>query len=273
MALEHKTKVKSNCKIVQGSIEKFPLDEIINEGITHIIHAARISGNTIHERFYSSLNAQKANQKLLDFIEQNTPNTKITYLSGSLVYGDCEDTPVFENQILKPTAFAREYALAELPFQKALSENRLQIQICRPAWIIGDNSWFRHFYLNTIFNDNCVLSYTDKNPIMNIIALNDCARLICEIAMNAEAGMFNLSSPIQLTKSAFLNELSLFYQVKIKSLPLWKKWFLDTSLKEAFDASIKLCSNQKLVNEFDFQHSTMKSILKPKSSIKKSITD
>lgn len=261
IALEHKTKISSKCKIIKGSLESFPFDEILKNEITHIIHAARISGKNIHERFFASLNAQKANQKLLDFIEEHSSKTKITFISGSLVYGDCSDSHVYETQKANPTAFAREYALAELPILNALSESKVQIQICRPGWIVGDDSWFKHFYLNSILKNNCVLDYTDKNPHMNLIEINDCSRLISEIAISENTGIFNLSSPIQLTKSAFLNELSLFFNAKIKQPPFWKKHFIDKALKEAFEASILLRSQQKIVNNFDFQHASLNSIL------------
>lgn len=262
VALEHKTKVKLNCKTIQGSLEDLPYEEIIKNDFSHIIHAARISGKNIHERFFGSLKAQKANQKLLDFIEENIPSIKLTFVSGSLNYGDCGDSPVFETQKLNPTAFAREYALAELPIIETFSESRLQIQICRPAWIIGNDSWFKQFYLNPIFQKKHVLNYSDKNPNMNLIEINDCARLITKIAMHENAGIFNLSSPIQLTKTDFLKELSQYFNVRIKPLPFWKKWLMDASLKEAFEASILLSSQQNSVAHFDFKHSSLNSILK-----------
>jgi len=149
------------------------------KNLTHfpnfIYHFARISSSK-GKGFGRKLVAfygKKANKKLLKYLNSKNKETQIFYLSGSLMYGDSKD-PIYENNLLNPISFAKEYYTAETPFLNTKYSN-IKITRVRVPWVLGNGSWFNGFFKNYILENNKVPVYGDGENIMSFITRSDLA--------------------------------------------------------------------------------------------------
>lgn len=166
-----------------------------------IIHVARLGGAGKMRRAIAARRGRRANQRLVDWLVERAPDTKVVYVSGTLVYGDRGDAEVDETAPLRPTAFAREYIRAEYPWLEAQRTGALSVTIVRPPWVVGPGSWFHAHYLRPARRDGAVPLYGSGDNWMTLLDIDDCAGAIVHLAERAAAPMtVNLFAPGQWTR-------------------------------------------------------------------------
>lgn len=252
----------SNVKKIKGTM--FDVPDLIEKIKPHIIiHAARISGKNypILGGHKAAFLGKKSNLKICKKVIEH--NTKLVYISGSLMYGSHPGKQVTEDFPLNPISYAIEYQHAERPFLKEYKN--AHIMICRPGWIFGPDSWFKGYFEDIIRQENYVPQYGDGNSFMSIIHRNDLGRLVKEYAFNAPySDIYNLFSPIGVTQRQFVNELAGFYKKNIKVIS--KKELIRNYGRVTCDAltcDIPLSTNFKtIMNQFNFNYKTVTDLIK-----------
>lgn len=245
--LRHPVDVPQGIQVQIGDLQSFEWSALDAHPPDHIIHLARINSSrfgSIGRRLAAS-SGNKANNRLLRYIKKKNWNSKITYVSGSLMYGN-QSGFADEASPLNPVSFAKEYIAAERPFL-----DYPFAQIVRLPWVFGNGSWFKSFYLQPIRNGNAIPVYGDGQNRMSFIHVKDAGKMIAEIALNEDFGTFNLTMENPLSQAEFcalLEEISGKKVEIIPNLSLRKKF--EKAIYEAFTTSIPLKSQyQKRFNE------------------------
>ena len=205
-----------------GSLGSFDLSLMDEFAPDTIIHLARMSGQGTLGRYLAAWQGARANHRIISHLKQKPSKPHTIYVSGTLVYGDCGDSPVDEETPLQPTAFAREYLRAEKPWMDALQKGEVPVTIVRPPWIIGRDSWFASFYLKSIKYHGKVPLFGDGKNLMSLLDVDDCAGLIAHAAKNSVPGRYyNLFAPgAHLTQLEFAERLAKFTRSDIQKFSM-----------------------------------------------------
>lgn len=203
-----------------GSLGLFDLSMLDRYMPDAIIHLARMSGRGRLGRYWAALRGARANRRIVKHLGGLTAKPHVIYVSGTLVYGDCGDDPVDEERQLNPTAFAREYHKAELPWEDAMQTGQLPVTILRPPWIIGRSSWFAEFYLKSIKQHRVIPLFGDGENLMTLLDVEDCAGLIAHALKQAQPGnCYNLFAPgACLTQLEFARRLAKLTRAEIRPI-------------------------------------------------------
>lgn len=226
-------------EVIEGSLEKFDWSTLDTDPPSNIFHLARINSSKYARfgRYRAAIKGKRANKRLLHHIDSRDWNTKITYVSGSLMYGN-SISPQFENAGIKPISFAREYAIAELPFLNP----KLNVQMIRLPWVYGNNSWFKSFFLNHMQHHREVPCYGDGTNQMSFIEVNDAARAILFTGTKLDRGTYNLSIPGSISQMEFCQLLSSYSGLPLAPVlgnQLLKRNY-ESAIYEAFTSNIVL---------------------------------
>jgi nucleoside-diphosphate-sugar epimerase len=155
--LIHKRMCKQNIKLFSGSILTFPWSKLETSGMPDVIfHLARIPGKGPATRLAAAFASRIANQRLLHWLSTLASPPLLVLVAGTLAYGDHETVPVNETTPLHPLSYARQYTVGEQPIVREMNKKRLPIMVMRPAWVYGDQSWFRGFYLKPMKTNKVV---------------------------------------------------------------------------------------------------------------------
>ena len=244
LALEHQTPLAKNkqLKIIRGDLLTLNLDSIINFQPEVIIHCCRLSGRWKIGRYLAAIKGYIANKRLIHALKQSNRQIHIIYVSGSLMYGDCKEHKIYEDNQLKPLSFAKQYIIAEYPFLKTYKN--ITITLCRPAWIVGNRSWFKTYYLNHIKQHKSIPCYGIGNNLMNIITVQSCAKeiisLINQYPIKAVKNIVQFNS---ITQKTFCDSLAQFYQLPITHYHKKPKR-MNKAAYQAFQISCNLSSHK-----------------------------
>jgi nucleoside-diphosphate-sugar epimerase len=168
-----------------------------------IIHLARLSGRGRIGRARAASRGRRANARLADWLRAHAPDTHVVYVSGTLVYGDGGDADLDEDTPLRPTAYAREYVVGEIPWMEAQSDGSLPVTIVRPPWVMGPGSWFHAFYALPAVHSGQVPVYGAGTNWMTFIDVADCGAAVAHVAEHAEpGGVVNLFAPGQIARQS-----------------------------------------------------------------------
>ncbi len=262
-ALQNRTTINDHPDVrrVQGSLFDVPaLINELNPGL--IIHAARISGKRYRflGRRKAAFLGRVANGRILKAIRER--QTRLVYVSGSLMYGSHPGKSVDEDFPVNPISYAIDYVKAERPFLHNLSVN--PVIMCRPGWIFGHDSWFKAFFEDVIIKEGFVPQYGDGKNFMSIIHKNDLGRLIKAYALQAPASRaYNLYSPIGISHRQFVEELASHYNKEIKIIPkeeLTRRY--GAIVSDALTCDIRLVSKYtSIIDNFDFQYRSVRDLL------------
>jgi nucleoside-diphosphate-sugar epimerase len=146
-----------DCNLIPSELSEFDLASLQHDPPDIAFHLARIPGKGKAGRLKSAKLGAVHNRRLLTESKSLFPELKWVYVSGSLMYGDCGDDWVDENCPMNPMAYAVEYSIAEEPFQNAVVEGTAMM--IHPPWILGNASWFKHFYLKVMHEEGLVPQY------------------------------------------------------------------------------------------------------------------
>lgn len=201
MMLAHRNvpfKSLEDVDLIVDSLPRFELAWIERFRPDTIIHAARLGGRNRIGRHVAASRGRRANQRLVEWLAEHSPATRVLYVSGTLVYGDRGEQSTDESADLDPVAFAREYIEAERPWMLARVDRKLPVSIVRPPWIIGPGSWFQHFFVAPAMARGAVPVYGNGRNWMSFIDVVDCGRAIVHLAGMVPPGeAINLFAPGQ----------------------------------------------------------------------------
>jgi nucleoside-diphosphate-sugar epimerase len=162
-----------------GSLAGFDLNWFSRYPPDVIFHLARPAGSFSITRKIAAIKARKANQRIIDYLCKLPQPPVVIYVSGSLMYGSPNNNaPAFESTALNPVSFARHYITGEKPWIDAQAEEKLDVRFARPAWVIGDSSWFKEHYWKYYKLTGKIPCFGDGTQLMSVIHLEDCARMI-----------------------------------------------------------------------------------------------
>ncbi|HEY4246485.1 MAG TPA: NAD-dependent epimerase/dehydratase family protein [Lacunisphaera sp.] len=249
-----------------GSLGAFDLSLLDQFAPDTIIHLARMSGQGTIGRYLAALGGAKANNRIINHLRRTPVKPHTIYVSGTLVYGDCGDGPVDEDRPLQPTAFAREYLKAEKPWMDALRSGEIPVTIVRPPWIIGRDSWFAGFYLNSIKHHRKVPVFGNGQNLMSLLDVEDCAGLIAHAARNALPGRYyNLFTPrAHITQLEFAERLAKYTRSGIKKLSVTEvKSRYGKAVLEAFTFSnVASTKHPEFMAGYNFRHSSIDEMIR-----------
>ena len=208
------------------------LREISGSALEVVFHCARLRGQGTIGRYLAAWRGNLLNRRLA----RTLGDIPIIYASGSLMYGHCGNSPVFEDAALKPTSYAREYIIAERPIHSAA--------MFRPGWILGPGSWFEWFYLQPAMRGGAVPVYGSGTNVMSIIHLDDCAAAMAQVGKLARPGVYHPPSLPSVTQREFVEQVAAELKLPVSEESLAGK---ERAVREAFTASINLQTSQTAV--------------------------
>ncbi|MCC5916817.1 MAG: NAD(P)-dependent oxidoreductase [Cryomorphaceae bacterium] len=141
-----------------------------------IFHCARMAGKTDAGRIRASITGEKANLRLRELLFKLENKPVVVYCSGTLMYGNSKD-PVTEDAPIQPISYAKHYHRAELPWVNPARPGE-DIRMSRPAWILGPDSWFYHFFYLPAIQNGKVPYYGDGRQLMSLLHVNDCGAML-----------------------------------------------------------------------------------------------
>ena len=205
------------------------LGDVSFDGVDCAFHCARLRGTGRFGRLLAAWRGNLANRGLMRRLGQ----IPLVYASGSLMYGDCGKAPVFEDAPLRPTSYAREYAIAERPFLKA------PVMMFRPGWILGPASWLEWFYLRLAEGTGGVPLYGAGDNLMSIIHRDDCAAAMVHVARTKSMGVYHPPSLPLTSQREFVEQLASVMRLPVREVSLAGE---ERATREAFMSSINLQS-------------------------------
>jgi nucleoside-diphosphate-sugar epimerase len=225
--LVHKTIVAglpNDVRVIRGGLADvtFENDEVV-------FHCARLRGNGKWGRYLAAWRGRLENRKIV----RRLGDVPLLYASGSLMYGDCGERPVFEDTPLHPVSYAREYVVAERPFLNA------QVMMFRPGWILGPGSWFEWFYLRPAEQTGAVPLYGAGNNLMSIIHRDDCAAAMIHVAQTKQPAVYHPPSIAVMTQREFVEQVASDLGLPVREVSLSGR---ERAEQEAFEVSINLQS-------------------------------
>ena len=195
---------------VTGSLSSFDLGRLDRFAPQTILHLARLSGKGRWGRLWAATRGARANARIIRHLAARPAKPHVIYVSGTLVYGDCGAEPVDETRPIQPIAFAREYLRAERPWMSALENGAIPTTILRPAWIMGQGSWFEEIYVKGIRIHRTIPLFGEGRNLMSLLDVEDCAGLIQHAVREAKPGRYyNLFAPgACVTQQEFVERLA-----------------------------------------------------------------
>ncbi len=140
-----------------------------------VFHCARMAGSHSLSRWWAARSGAKANGLLISVLSQLAVKPVVVYCSGTLMYGE-QTGLANENSALNPTAYAKPYLEAEMPWIKAREQGLLDVRMARPAWILGPSSWFERFFVRWALTEGYVPVYGHGEQLMSVVSQADCAK-------------------------------------------------------------------------------------------------
>ncbi len=209
-----------------------------------IIHCARptISRFKRTGRKIAARKAASINRKLLRHIQNSNQKPKLVFASGSLMYGN-HAQPHDENSPLRPISYARQYYRGEIPINRAATNDEPCVIILRFPWLLGNGSWFKWFFIETIKKHRAIAGIGSMDNQMEIIDVDDAGKLMMEYARSVESsGIYNIYSKKPVSQAAFVKATSIEFNVPVKAYSDIFKQKMEKEAIEAFSSNILLKS-------------------------------
>lgn len=260
LAAVHRTRPESeSLHTIRADIRSFNWHLLDENPPKAIIHLARIPGRRKLTRYIAGWRGYLASKKLIRWMKSIKNPPHLVYVSGTLVYGDCDGAVVDETAPLNPIAFQKDYIRAEYPFLEHLGSD-LPISIVRPPWVIGPGSWFQQFYVEPFRQTGKIRQYGDGKNMMSLIHVDDCARQIKEVALTSERGnVYNLFSCEPISHAEICSTTADILQAEISKMSdqqLLKKY--GKTVYEALTFSSRITSRHSLIQQSDNRYPTVR---------------
>ncbi len=261
--LQHTSKIETSPNVIVLKGNLFTASKYIKALQPDIVfHVARVSMQQfVFGKFLAPIIGYYANKSIYNAI--CTVGSKLVFISGSLMYGN-SNKKITESATLQPISFAKYYYKAERPF--VVNKTNARIMVLRPAWVFGANSWFQTFYTKYITAHQKIPLYATSHSVMNIIHVEDLARLICAFSFYAKYGKnYNMVAPITITKNDFVNYIAKKYNLPVQPIneEVIKKQYSKVVL-EAFTSSCNLSTRYpEYYKNFKFAYPSLQSLFAP----------
>jgi len=192
--------------LITGSLESFDFDWLKRFPPEVVFHCARLAGSTDRMRQRAASVGREANVRWRAALAGLEQPPAVVYCSGTLMYGSVGR--VTEQSQLRPTAYAKHYAVAEEPWMSQHGDG-LDVRMARPAWIAGRGAWFDPFFYRPAVQEGSVPYYGDGSQRMSLIHLEDCAGMLAHVWQAGRAGDdYNLATCPAVTQVEFAESLA-----------------------------------------------------------------
>lgn len=267
LAVEHRHPIlhEGNYRKIKGGTAAITSALIDDFKPGAIIHCARptIARFKRIGRKIAASKAASINRKLLKHIQNSSQKPKLVFASGSLMYGN-QAQPHDENSPLRPISYAKQYYLGEVPISIAATRNDPSVVILRFPWLLGNGSWFKWFFIETIKKHGAIAGIGSMDNKMEIVDVDDAGKLMIEYAKVVEnSGIYNIYSKKSVSQAAFVEATSNAFNVPVKSYSDIFKQKMEKEVLEAFTSNILLKSDYNdILERFEFTslESTLKKI-------------
>lgn len=183
-----------------------------------IFHCARLAGKNDRGRRAAAVVGHEANVRLSALSSLYAPEAPIIYCSGTLMYGNVQGI-ADERSALNPIAYARAYQRAEEPMLRAQALGEGDVRMARPAWILGADSWFEHFFFRPAIQHNRVPFYGDGTQQMSILSVEDCGGLLAHILQDEQVNQsYNLSVFEPITQRDFAAKVAEIMELPVEAV-------------------------------------------------------
>lgn len=242
-ALEHRSAISSdysNVKVIQGGLGALLGNQLEQLAPDVIYHLARPTFPRFGRfgRKIAALQGQRLNRKLVKQLEQRLPNTRLIYVSGSLMYGSAEPAHD-ENSPLRPISFAKDYAPLETPIVFSAQNQKSNTLLVRVPWVLGNGSWFQWIYGAHFEKHGSIPLFGSGENQMQFILRSALAKWLSELTQNRSIrGVRNLYSETALKQSAFCEKLQRHWKCEIDK----RTEYYEPAIQEAFRSNILLTS-------------------------------
>lgn len=230
-------KASKNLKIVRGNIlNKFHLEHmILDQKPDILIHAASLPLANISidmtEEAYDSILTSTLN--LLEIIRRNKLQTKLIFLSSSMVYGDFKSTPVSEDHSTEPKEI---YGTLKLMAEKLIEaygkRHGIRYSIIRPSAVYGPgdrNARVIYKFSRAAIDGKSIKVDGDGQNLADFTNIKDIGRAIflCALSNQTDGKIYNattgssisLNDVIQVLKEEY-PEVEIVYGEKPDFVPL-----------------------------------------------------
>jgi nucleoside-diphosphate-sugar epimerase len=224
--------------LIMSPLEDFDYDWFLRFPPKVIFHCARLAGSSPAKRLSAARKGAIANQKMIDFIQDLSNPPIVVYCSGTLMYGNQKEA-VNETGALNPIAYAEQYQIAEKPWLVAQKQSALDIRFARPAWILGTDSWFYHYFLKPAFETGTVPYYGTGQQQMSILSVEDCAGQLFHCYRNGSPKFdYNLYSFAPITQIEFAQKIGQHLHLETEAIS-----YAETEKRFGQTEAAALCSN------------------------------
>lgn len=241
--------VTKNQNTLTGGIEAVS-SSVLNDFQPDVIfHCARPTLPRLRKfgRILAARKAYKLNKKLIHNIHHSESKPTLVFASGSLMYGN-SSIPHYESSPLNPVSYAKQYFKGEQPLLDAMHQNKLNVSILRFPWLLGNGSWFKWFYLESVKKQNLIPVFGSGENLMEIIDVKDAARLMkLYAAKNPEPGVYNISSGKPVSQVNFVEEVANVFHGKIVDYKSIFPKGIEKEAIEAFTSNITLKSKHTTI--------------------------
>ena len=200
-----------------------------------IIIAARANADTEKSRNSVSRIGQEAFQNFIQAVNESSSKPFIIAINGSLTYGDRGEELIRPSDDIKPTGYARSYAIAEKPFRDFLTDGN-KIALIRAPWVLGAGSWFPVMYLAP----KQIPILKNGTQWMSILYVDDLADYVWNLVQTPETGVHHPILTFRCRQKQFANIVHLVTSKPIRKIGALRRRKMELQMRESVLASIKL---------------------------------
>lgn len=200
-----------------------------------IIIAARANAGTEKSRNSVSKMGQEAFRNFIQAVNESSSKPFIIAINGSLTYGDRGEELIRPNDDIKPTGYARSYAIAEKPFRDFLADGN-KIALIRAPWVLGAGSWFPVMYLAP----KQIPILKGGAQWMSILSVDDLADCVWDLVQTPETGVLHPTLTFRCRQKDFANIVHMVTSKPMRKIGALRIRKMELQMRESILASIKL---------------------------------
>lgn len=244
MALQHRSPLQKQegLHIIQGGIDAVTTEVINTFQPGVIFHCARPTFSRFRKygRILAARLAARYNRNLLRQLSGSSQKPLLVFSSGSLLYGNSEK-PHDEKSPLNPLSYARQYYKGEIPFIKAVERKTYPVMLLRLPWLLGNASWFKWFYLDSMQRKGAIPLFGDGQNMMEIADIRDITELMVKYGLEGPGqGTYNIPSGKAITQKEFAGLVSEIFGYPVQDYKALFPGKLEKEATEAFFSNILL---------------------------------
>lgn len=254
-ALTHKKPLiphAKNVRVITGGMANVGASRLVQIKPDVVLHLARPTMPALRGlgRKLAAFSGYWQNAAFIKNIVKTCPQTRLVYVSGSLMYGiNTHGQKHTEQSELNPISFARDYVRTEQPILTCLHEGKMPVTVLRVPWVLGAGSWFGWVYGSHFTRFGTIPVFGDGQNQMHFILRKDFAKWMCDDLLKTDVnGIRNVFSPTVMTQLEFANMLAHHLGCTLDH----HTGFYEKAIREAFTSTIELGTD---FNDVQIAHS------------------